>query len=214
MNMHRFSFSGRDLYLISVAETSRCLSDLSVLRTQIHLLVFLVGGRFRGQPTPRHYIRSRRSAQLHRERLALRVRTPPHAPAMPSGLDFQAAQPGSAHLLQQCLYTEEINNINFLLMCCESALFDFQMEIARSRPRVDPEQNLGQLTSSGGGSPTKQTGTPTYRAAPLEPCTCTVLHRTYRLQRRVRLYGRPASASRLPRPDTASSCGRLRPDLF
>lgn len=32
--------------------------DLRALRTNIHLLVFLVGGQFTGYPTPQHCIRS------------------------------------------------------------------------------------------------------------------------------------------------------------
>lgn len=76
--------------------------DPSVLRTNIHLLVFLVGGQFIGYPPPQHYIRGRGSTQLHWELLAAllvaehtvpppqciatRVKMPAHVAAMPLGL--------------------------------------------------------------------------------------------------------------------------------
>lgn len=90
-----------------------------VLRTQIHLLVFLVGGQFIGHPTPQHYIRScslhscigrffgsATHYLLHRtvpppQQRAVRVKILPHVPAMPLGLVLEIDQLGNAHLVTQ-----------------------------------------------------------------------------------------------------------------
>lgn len=118
----------RKLYLHGcVAWITPCLSDLSVLRTDIHLLVFLVGGRFTGHPTPRRLIRNRSSARLHREIsllffffLAMQhmlhlllhsgslrgVKIPPHVTAAPPGLVsffFPPNRPGQCPLVAATL---------------------------------------------------------------------------------------------------------------